>query len=290
MEYQLDGSPVVGGIGTWSLDKRHYYSAPPPAHLHAPPACAQESGRVWWALFNEAISNLSARGQWYSHTGQQTQSVHEDASSRWEPSVLGKELVENGPWVVGGGNDQIHFYRRGVAWTPWGGGTWQRSGARSVTLMLCVKHELSFDSDTHPTRFSYSGGGGGSGARDAHYLPAAARPADEQHPTLKRLLGHGPWLFGSSPLVGGAGPLSFLRGGVLVSPSGPGSYAQLPGSEDVEMTMGGDKYRLTTAGVVGCYQFKAVRMRDQLPQRGWVPMRHVSMEYTGWRDPWGCRM
>ena len=72
VEYKLDGSPVVGAVGTWSLDKRHYFGAAPPPQLHAPPACAQESGRVWWRLFHEAIGNLSASGLWYARTGGNT--------------------------------------------------------------------------------------------------------------------------------------------------------------------------------------------------------------------------
>jgi len=295
VEYTLDGTPVVGAVGTWSLDKRHYFGAAPPANLHAPPACAQESGIVWWRMFNEAIGNLTARGQWYERAGPNLQSRDADASTQFELGALGKAIVETGPWLLDDKRSTIHFFRRGTAWSPWGGGKWWRSGPNAVTLKLCYEYKLQFDSETEPTRFTYTGGKGGSGVAHPQYrreMHNAARLADEPTgKTISRLLGEGPWHFGDSPLTGPQnGPFAFLRGGVLLTPSGPGSYVAIPDTEDVEMVVGGDTHRLTMAGVIGCYQFKAVRERDNRPMRGWVPMRGVSMEYTGWRDAWACTM
>ena len=53
---------------------------------------------------------------------------------------LSKEIVETGPWLIEGGKptDRFHFFRRGVAWSPWGGGTWSTTGERSVKLKLCA--------------------------------------------------------------------------------------------------------------------------------------------------------
>ena len=53
---------------------------------------------------------------------------------------LSKEIVETGPWLIEGGKptDRLHFFRRGVAWSPWGGGTWSTTGERSVKLKLCA--------------------------------------------------------------------------------------------------------------------------------------------------------
>ena len=34
-----------------------------------PPPCAQECAWRWWRMFNEAIGNLSASGEWYERTG-----------------------------------------------------------------------------------------------------------------------------------------------------------------------------------------------------------------------------
>ena len=42
VEYSQDGIPMVGAVGEWSLDKRHYFGAPPPKDLQTPPECAQE--------------------------------------------------------------------------------------------------------------------------------------------------------------------------------------------------------------------------------------------------------
>ena len=46
VEYSADGIPMVGTVGEWSLDKRHYFGSPPPRELDAPPACAQECARA----------------------------------------------------------------------------------------------------------------------------------------------------------------------------------------------------------------------------------------------------
>ena len=77
---------------------------------------------------------------------------------------------------------------------------------------------------------------------------------------------------------------------MVASPSSPGRWSLIPGSNELEMTVARETYRLSIEGVIGCYQFNAIRQRDRKPMRGWVPMRHVSMEYTGWRDPWACQM
>ena len=53
------------------------------------------------------------------------QSQSRDLSARQKRmGSLGAALTEAGPWVVG--RHTLHFYKRGVAWSPWGGGTWGR--------------------------------------------------------------------------------------------------------------------------------------------------------------------
>ena len=42
VEYAADGIPVVGAVGEWSLDKRHYFGAPPPRNLE----CAELGART----------------------------------------------------------------------------------------------------------------------------------------------------------------------------------------------------------------------------------------------------
>ena len=148
--------------------------------------------------------------------------------------------------------------------------------------------ELTFDSESEPSSFSYRGGK--RGTRDPAYSPPRA-PEHAEHPLVKRLLGEGPWAFGEAPISGGQSPYAFLRGGVVATPSGAtGSYAPIAGSDDLAFDVGGTKYRLSVADVIGCYQFNAFRESDGHRMRGWVPMRHVSMEYTGWRDAGGCRL
>ena len=57
---------------------------------------------MWHRMFNEAISNLSASGQWYDRTGQNLQTQTEDSGTQFQKSMgtLGVELVETGPWCV----------------------------------------------------------------------------------------------------------------------------------------------------------------------------------------------
>ena len=63
VEYAADGIPVVGRVGEWSLDKRHYFGGYPPMALADPPKCAQECAWLWSSKFNEATAALSAEGQ-----------------------------------------------------------------------------------------------------------------------------------------------------------------------------------------------------------------------------------
>ena len=298
VEYSHDGTPVVGGKGAWSLDKRNYFGAAPPQRLSAPPDCAQQCAWEWRRLFNEATSNLSSLGlSWYDRTGGDTQRQKRPASTP-VLSGLGKAIVEAGPWLIEGGQggERIHFFRRGVAWSPWGGGTWRATGELTVELKLCAALTLHFDSSSEPTRFTYQGGKRGVGSLDPQYAALTAgaaltaRAAQAEHPVVSRLLGEGPWSFGKAPISGGVSPYAFLRGGVVATPHGPGTYAPMAGSDDLELTVGGEKHRLSVADIIGCFQFNAVRERDQHRLRGWVMMRHVSMEYTGWRDAWGCTL
>ena len=67
-------------------------------------------------MFNEAIGNLSARGEWYSRTGKSTLLRSTDDSSQRQEGAgtFAAELVETGPWVIDGVIDagsSIHFYR-----------------------------------------------------------------------------------------------------------------------------------------------------------------------------------
>ena len=105
---------------------------------------SQESGKVWHRMFNEAMANLSAIGQWYPQTGQDT--LRQSARPHTPITGIGKEVCETGPWLIKGtgkSDPQIHFFRRGVAWSPWGGGTWSVRGTTQVVLKLCSEMVLS---------------------------------------------------------------------------------------------------------------------------------------------------
>ena len=92
---------------------------------------------------------------------------------------MGKAIVEAGPWLIEGGKptERVHFFKRGIAWTPWGGGSWRATGALTVELKLCSTLSLTFDSATEPTRFTYSGGKRSAGRLDPQY---AALPGAEE--------------------------------------------------------------------------------------------------------------
>ena len=261
VEYNLDGTPVVGGKGAWSLDKRNYYGQAPPKQLSPPPECAQQCAWEWRRLFNEATANMSSVGlSWYERTGGDTQRQKRQPAP--ELAGVGKAIVEAGPWLIEGGKptERVHFFKRGIAWTPWGGGSWRATGALTVELKLCSTLSLTFDSATEPTRFTYSGGKRSAGRLDPQYAALtssaalAAQPAPPAHPLAVRLQGEGPWAFGEAPISGGQSPYAFLRGGVLATPHGPGTYAALPAAEELSLTMGGEKYTLSVRGVIGCYQ------------------------------------
>ena len=151
---------MVGTVGEWSLDKRHYFGAPPPRDMTAPPECAQECAYVWWGMFNEATRHL---GQWYPRqTGGDTRSFRQGKdSSGAELSGLSLSLARVGPWVIDGQHKPIHFHLGGRVSSPWGVGKWSVSGsgaAQTVELQLCsATSTIKFDSVEAPTAFTFEG-------------------------------------------------------------------------------------------------------------------------------------
>merc|ERR1711903_188864 len=69
LEYRKDGFPVKK-VGEWSLDKRHYNGAFPPAKLTMPPPCAGQCAHVLTTMFNEATEAL--KDQWPKRVGRDT--------------------------------------------------------------------------------------------------------------------------------------------------------------------------------------------------------------------------
>ena len=279
VEYSFEGVPKVGGVGEWSLDKRKYYGRAPPAKLTAPPECAQECASRWHGIFTEAIGALSAAGQWYASTGSDT--VRSQRPPPRTPTPLARAIVRVGPWKLADGAE-VFFFRRGVAYSRFGGGAWTERDATTVQLTLCSPVSLAFDDPTRPTSFTYNGKQA-TLAMDAASPARAAEWAHAGSAAVQRLLGEGPWMFRDQQ------PLAFLWGGVVAGPRGfDGSYAPIDGADDaVALTIGGASYRLK---MTGCYTFVATEKGSGATHKGWIPMRHVSMEYTGWRDAGGCTL
>ena len=102
VEYSLDGIPVVGAVGEWSLDKRHYFGGAPPKDLDRPPECAQECAWVWWRMFNEATHALG--DMWPKTPGGNLRSFSRSGGGGDGASegVLSKSIVRTGPWLIDG--------------------------------------------------------------------------------------------------------------------------------------------------------------------------------------------
>ena len=60
-EYSVDGVPMVGQVGEWSLDKRRWTAVYPPHHLTPPPACAGEATHVLTGAPVDACVSSSLR-------------------------------------------------------------------------------------------------------------------------------------------------------------------------------------------------------------------------------------
>lgn len=185
------------------------------------------------------------------------------------------------------GNGEVFFYRRGIAFSTWGGGSWRQLDNTTIELTLCEKHTLTFDSPTDPRHFQYKPAKASSGEGTlVDTAPKFSSKWDQaSHPTVAKVLGEGPWHFNDRS------PLAFLWNGVIASPWGPGTYTPIAGSDELRLEVGGSRYRMR---MTGCYTFKAVSEPTLLASastiKGWVPMRGVSMEYTHWRDSWHCQL
>ena len=274
---------MVGRVGEWSLDKRHYFGGYPPQKLADPPRCAQECAWVWSSKFNEATAALAAEGQWPDTRMGGTRDFSHAAGAGKPRTLLSEALEGAAPYIFDGQHKPLLFFKGGRAEGPWGVGNWWAEGGLVITLQMCGDLTLTFDSETKPTTFSYSsdgggggGGGGGrmrggksrkgSGALDPVYasLRGFKSDADAQHPAVAELLGYGPWAWS------GITPMSFLHGGALHSPWGVGTYWPEEGSTTtVIVEFVGAKHRVTPHG---CMKFSSVRESDGQAVDGWVQM------------------
>jgi len=277
VEYSLDGIPVVGAVGEWSLDKRHYFGGYPPRNLARPPECAQECAWVWWSMFNEATSALGP--EWKeSRMGGTLDFVKRKPELADSGSAMASSLVLSGPWVINGKHKPIIFFRRGRVHSPWGLGSWECQGGAQVTLSLCGLHLLlTFDSQTNPTSFSYDvspqasmraagTGATGRGTLDASFggNPQPWTDEERRHPAVELIAGSGPWAWA------GVMPMAFLADGRLSSPWGPGHYSPVAGTTDTLLVeFVGAKHKV----VVGaCNKFHSVREGDGQEVDAWVQL------------------
>ena len=276
VEYSADGIPVVGAVGEWSLDKRHYFGAPPPKNLDAPPECAQECAYVWWRMFNEATAHLGS--WWPSNTGGNTRGFRPGSGSAvGTGGGLEAALVRTGPWVIDGQHKPILFHVGGRVSSPFGAGKWAMEGPSSVRLELCSYHgPLKFDSLEAPKAFTFEGGRlrgaslGKAGALDPRFVSESAWSAEwdaaavATHTGVKRLLGTGPWAWA------GISTMAFLDHGVLVTPWGQGTWHPDKTSDDtVFLLFAGAKHKVVTHS---CHKFSSTRESDAQKVEGWVQL------------------
>ena len=281
VEYSADGIPVVGQVGEWSLDKRHYFGAPPPKELQAPPACAQECAWVWWRMFNEATRALGH--MWPASTGGNTRSFRPGAGGPGSTSsLLVFALPRRGPWVIDGKHRGFLFHHGGRLSGPWGGGKWSVSGENSVTMEVCGTHTLTFDSAATPSRFTIGRGGrtmnslrsssaiGAAGAIDDRFQgkdvrSSLWRPEDvSSHVGVQRLLGTGPWAWA------GISTMAFLDEGILVTPWGRGTWhADREASDTVLALFAGATHRVHARP---CHTFGSTRESDGQKVDGWIQL------------------
>ena len=276
VEYSADGIPMVGTVGEWSLDKRHYFGSPPPRNLDRPPACAQECAWTWWRMFNEATAAL---GPLYpSNTGGNLRSFRgAKGSAADDETVLGMALVRTGPWVIDGRKKPILFHTHGRVSGGLGSGTWSVTSELTVRLALCGSSLLTFDSSEQPTKFQIGsasaasrlmrGSLGSAGAVDDLFTTSRSpkwTASALEHAGVRRLLGSGPWAWS------GISTMAFLDHGVLVTPWGHGTYHPDPSAADVVfLEFAGASHRVTT---FDCHKFTSVRVNDNNKVDGWIQL------------------
>ena len=281
LEYTADGMPVTGGVGDWSLDKRHFMSQYPPPNLDPPPKCAGKAAHTLHRLFNEAITgtpswpaNHAAKGTLgWGAAAQGGFSLDEDMYRR-QPAV--QRLVTQGPWTLAGASPVL-FFRMGRLSTPWGSGTWGfahgsggKRGHVTMTIGSCGTWRVALDAsgvaftatheqDGRTAQGELAASGAASAFREgkaSHIIASTAAeggdgPGGEM---VRRLLGSGPWAWT------GVSPVGWLRGGVLHTPWGPGTWKPHASNDGtIIASFVGEHHHVTFAE---CASFVSLRERD----------------------------
>jgi len=165
IEFKMDGRPS-GGIGEWSLDKRHYGAAYPPRQLQPPPARQGSAAPVAarWLLnaFNEASAGIP---DWPKTLALGTVGWKRSAGDGIRGSDLAKRIT--GTSWTWSGIKSLTFGEGGALTTPWGQGSWGilPSGVDYNDGGLCrdgcafadfssALHNVRFNFDADPQTFA----------------------------------------------------------------------------------------------------------------------------------------
>ena len=246
--FGLTPKPPYPGAPSWRIDKRQYYGNYPSDHLQMPPACTAKSGFIIASMWNEAAQSIEG---WKSKhpppegsSAPRTENMKTRLMEATKPeasSGLPSLLRGTGPWQWGNIN-RIFFYSRGIAYIPGAIpsekgpiGTWEESEPHIIKLTLCSKvYTLRFPKEGGPWTFTATDENGRAttgtltdhNQRSDELLPGVApertRPAADAAadgaPLLREIAGSGPWFWA------GSGPFGFMRGGVLITPWGTGTW------------------------------------------------------------------
>jgi len=282
LEYTLDGMPVIGGVGDWSLDKRHFTNEYPPAELAPPPKCAGKAAHTLHAKFNEAIAHIPQwSGAGIRHTTRGTLGWGPASSSAAgfttldEPTYLHSSVAQRlttlGPWSLAG-KPGLLFFRQGRLHSPWGGGTWgiAPDGAPVISLGKCGVWRLTLDDDgggflAEQAQSGRSVRGELAEGVDPRYdgdgdailaATAAEGGGGKGGATVRRVLGTGPWAWTGVASVG------FLRRGVLHTPWGAGRWKPHDSGDGTIVASFVGEEHIVTFGECASFTFRRVRDGD----------------------------
>ena len=120
IEYSLSGRSMMGAIGEWSLDKRHYGSSYPPRNLQTLPGAPLPPSPKWLLdAFNEATAGIPT---WPDTKALGTVGWRRVKGEGISSSPLASKVV--GTRWSWSGIDALEFKAAGELVTPWGSGGW----------------------------------------------------------------------------------------------------------------------------------------------------------------------